>query len=63
MVFRLMLYKTFFYYNDQLPSNIKNIFTEIETVNSYNTRGRKSIFLPWVNQLTMGQNGKVTMAL
>ena len=39
----------YLYYKDQLPLKIKDIFTKNESVNPYNTRGGKLLFVPQVN--------------
>ena len=39
----------YLYYKDQLPLKIKDIFTTNESVNPYNTRGGKFLFIPQVN--------------
>ena len=36
----------YLYYKDQLPLKIKDIFTTNESVNPYNTRGGKLLFIP-----------------
>ena len=42
------------YYMDQLPSEIKDIFTTNESVNPYNIRGGKLFFIPQVNTTHYG---------
>ena len=39
----------YLYYMDQLPLEIKDIFTTNESVNPYNTRSGKLLFIPQVN--------------
>ena len=39
----------YFYFNDQLPLQVKNIFIKNESVNPYNTRGGKLLFIPHIN--------------
>ena len=39
---------------DQLPLEIKDIFTTNESVNPYNTRGGKLLFIPQVNTTHYG---------
>ena len=46
--------KLIFYYNDQLPSKMKNVFTENESVNPCNTSSEKLLFMPWVNSISYG---------
>ena len=44
----------YLYYKDQLPLKIKYIFTTNESVNPYNTRGGKLLFIPQVNTTRYG---------
>ena len=44
----------YLYYKDQLPLKIKYIFTTNESVNPYNTRGGKLLFIPSVNTTHYG---------
>ena len=44
----------YLYYKDQLPLKIKYIFTTNESVNLYNTRGGKLLFIPHVNTTHYG---------
>ena len=44
----------YLYYKDQLPLKIKDIFTTNESVNPYNTRGGKLLFIPQVNTTHYG---------
>ena len=44
----------YLYYMDQLPLEIKDIFTTNESVNLYNTRGRKLLSIPLVNTTRYG---------
>ena len=44
----------YLYYKDQLPLKIKYIFTTNESVNPYNTRGGKLLFIPPVNTTHYG---------
>ena len=44
----------YLYYKDQLPLKIKDIFTKNESVNPYNTRGGKLLFIPQVNATHYG---------
>ena len=46
----------YLYYKDQLPLKSKYIFTTNESVNSYNTRGGKLVFIPQVNTIHCGIN-------
>ena len=39
----------YFYFNDQLPLQAINIFIKNESVNLYNTRGSKLLFIPHIN--------------
>ena len=39
----------YFYFDDQLPLQFKNIFISNESVNSYNTRVGKLLFIPHIN--------------
>ena len=39
----------YFYFNDQLPLQVKNIFIKNESVNLNNTRGGKLLFIPHIN--------------
>ena len=39
----------YFYFNDQLPLQVKNIFIQNELVNPYNNRGGKLLFIPHIN--------------
>ena len=39
----------YFYFNDQLPLQVKNIFIKNESVHPYNTRGNKLLFIPHIN--------------
>ena len=45
----------FLYYMDQLPLEIKDFFTTNESVNPYNTVGRKLLFIPQVNTTHYGK--------
>ena len=38
----------YFYFNDQLPLQVKNIFIKNKSVNPYNTRGDKLLFIPHI---------------
>ena len=44
----------YLYYKDQLPLKIKDICTTNESVNPYNTRGGKLLFIPQVNTTHYG---------
>ena len=44
----------YLYYKDQLPLKIKDIFTTNESVNLYNTRGGKLLFISQVNTTHYG---------
>ena len=44
----------YFYFNDQLPLQVKNIFTKTESVNPYKTRGGKLLFIPHINTTHFG---------
>ena len=44
----------YLYYKDQLPLKIKDIFAKYESVNQYNTRGGKLLFIPQVNTTHYG---------
>ena len=44
----------YLYYKDQLPLKIKDIVTTNESVNRYNTRGGKLLFMPEVNTTYYG---------
>ena len=44
----------YLYYKDQLPWKIKDIFTTNESVNLYNIRGGKLLFIPQVNTTYCG---------
>ena len=44
----------YFYFNDQLPLQVKNIFIKNESVNPYNTRGGKLLFIPHINTTHFG---------
>ena len=44
----------YLYYKDQLPLKIKDIFTTNESVNPYNTRSGKLLFIPQVNTTHYG---------
>ena len=55
----------YFYFNDQLPLQVKNIFIKNESVNPYNTRGGKLFFIPHVHTTHFGTkslryNGSLT---
>ena len=55
----------YFYFNDQLPLQVKNIFIKNESVNPYNTRGGKLFFIPQVHTTHFGTkslryNGSLT---
>ena len=39
---------------DQLPLQVKNTFIKNETVNPYNTRGCKLLFIPHINTTNFG---------
>ena len=39
----------YFYFNDQLPLQVKNIFIKNESLNPYRTRGGKLLFIPHIN--------------
>ena len=39
----------YFYFNDQLSLQINGIFIQNESVNSYNTRSGKLMFIPHIN--------------
>ena len=39
---------------DQLPLQVKNTFIKNETVNPYNTRGSKLLFIPHINTTHFG---------
>ena len=38
----------YFYFNDQLPLQVKNIFIKNKSVNPYNSRGDKLLFIPHI---------------
>ena len=44
----------YFYFNDQLPLQVKNILIKNESVNPYNTRGGKLLFIPYINTSHFG---------
>ena len=44
----------YFYFNDQLPLQVKNIFIKNESVNPYNTSGGKLLFIPYINTTHFG---------
>ena len=44
----------YFYFNDQLPLQVKNIFIKNESVNPYKTRGGKLFFIPHINTTHFG---------
>ena len=44
----------YFCFNDQLPLQAKNIFIKNESVNPYNTRGGKLLFIPYTNTTHFG---------
>ena len=44
----------YFYFNDQLSLQVKNIFTRNESVNPYNTRDGKLLFIPQINTTHFG---------
>ena len=44
----------YFYFNDQLPLKFKNIFIKNKSVNPYNTRSGKLIFITHVNTTHFG---------
>ena len=44
----------YFYFNDQLPLQVKNIFIKNESVNSYKTRGGKLLFIPHITTTHFG---------
>ena len=44
----------YFYFNDQLPLQVKNIFIKSESVNPYNTKGDKLLFIPHINTTYFG---------
>ena len=44
----------YFYFNDQLPLQVKNIFIKNESVNPYKTRGGKLLFIPHINATHFG---------
>ena len=46
----------YFYFNYQLPLQIQNIFIQNESVNPYNTRGGKLLFITYIIQLISVQN-------
>ena len=55
----------YFYFNDQLPLQVKNIFIKNESVNTYKTRGGKLLFIPHINTTHFGTislryNGSLT---
>ena len=44
----------YFYFNDQLPLKLKNIFIRSESVNPYKTRGGKLLFITHINTTHFG---------
>ena len=44
----------YFYFNDQLPLQVKNIFIKNESVNPYKTKGGKLLFTPHNNTTHLG---------
>ena len=42
------------YYKDQLPLKLKDIFSTNESINPYNTRGGKLLFIPQVSTTHYG---------
>ena len=44
----------YFYFNDQLPLQVKNIFIKNESVNLYNARGGKLLFIPHISTTHFG---------
>ena len=44
----------YFHFNDQLPLQAKNIVTKNESVNPYNNRGGKLLFIPHINTTHSG---------
>ena len=44
----------YFYFNDQLPLQVKNIFIKNESVNLYKTRGGKLLFISHINTIHFG---------
>ena len=46
----------YLYYKHELPLKIKDFFTTNESVNPYNTRGGKLLFIPQVNTTHYGIN-------
>ena len=44
----------YFYFNDQLLLQVKNILIKSESVNPYNTRGGKLLFIPYINTSHFG---------
>ena len=44
----------YFYFNDQLLLQVKNIFIKNESVNHYKTRGSKLLFIPHINKTHFG---------
>ena len=49
-----VIYLIYFYFNNQLPLQVKNIFTQNESVSPYNTRGDKLLFIPHINTTHFG---------
>ena len=52
----IFLKLTYFYFNDQLLLQVKNIFIQNESVNPYNTRDGKLLFILTLIQLNLLQN-------
>ena len=44
----------YFYFNDQLPLQVKNTFIKKESVNPYNTGGGKLLSIPCINTTHFG---------
>ena len=44
----------YFYFNDQLPLQVKNLFIKNESVKPYKTRGGKLLFIPHINTTHFG---------
>ena len=55
-IIQFSIWKLYFYFNDQLPLQVKSIFIKNESVNPYDNRGGKLLFIPHINANHFGTN-------